>query len=176
MKNNRIELIIVLAFIFEATTSVFCQSNISKFEKEKGLLIFREFIDIGKIKLSSVNGKSIDIAVLKISDEISKKKINGVSITYDYSVIQSDKEEIDLVITAIEIFNSKYKLTGKTNSPSLSYNFRDGGELSFITNEYSLGWNIVFRNKKEDSVVLSESDLQNFKLQLIAAKSQLSAN
>lgn len=151
------------------------RSNIEKFSNRSGVLIQKEFEDIGSIKKCQVQ-----IAVF--TDLISNQVTKGVRFEYEYKnsytsdtkLALLDEDEISSFITSLTLIKEKVLPSSPTNYTEVSYKSRSGFEGGCFKSKNS--WSIYIKLEKYDSnsyVFMDQQDIDTLLDLMKLAKSKL---
>jgi len=150
-------------------------SNVEKFSLKSGVLIQKEFVDIGSVK-----GCKIQIA--NFTDLISGEKTNGVKFEYEASSSYTsdtklallDSDELDGLIKSITIIQEKILPNLPENYTEVSYKSRGGFEAGCYKSRKD--WSAYLKLEKYDGksyVFMNKEDLGQLMSLLRSAKEKL---
>jgi len=157
-----IALFIGLSSTFGQTEAKTALSNAEKFSEKSGVLIKKEFADIGEVK-------DLEIKVVHYTDLISKNSVSSVRLekevvgkySTDTKIASLDSDEIDGLIKSIKLIQEQIFNSVPTEYTEVSFKSRGGFEAGCF---WSKGkWSTYLKIKKYDSksyVFLDQSDFQ----------------
>jgi len=173
--------IIIVGLLLLTTNVTFSQtkelelSNAEKFSTKSGLLIQKEYLEIGSIK-------GVNIKVVHFTDLINNKKRSALKFEYEsigkYASTTKtailDPDEIDVLIRSITIIQNKIFPKSALNYTEVSFKSRGGFEAGCFLSKDS--WSTYLKLEKHDKdsyVFLEKEDFPTLLKQLEVAKSKL---
>jgi hypothetical protein len=119
-------------------------SRIQEFQSQKGILIIKEFFEIGMVK--GQYGSDLEFSILRLTNPNGNVSLKGLKLSSSkrgsYSTDEQsallDEEEVDALITALQYMVQIQNEKGSDkNMPYTEYIFRakDGFEIGFMVNK-----------------------------------------
>jgi hypothetical protein len=150
-------------------------SNAEKFSERSGLLIQKEFINIGDIK-------KCELKVIHYTDLVSNQKTSALKFEYEYKSSYSsdtkaavlDADEIDGLIKSIKMIQEKTFPSTPANYMEVSFRSRSGFEAGCYSRKDS--WAAYVKLEKFDSnsfVFIDKEDFIKLLMLLEQAKGKL---
>lgn len=176
--------IIVLVILSIVSLSVFAQqpklkeqetSNAEKFSERAGLLIQKEFVEVGVLK-------KCELKVIHYTDLMSTQKTSALKFEYEHKSSYTsdtkaavlDADEIDGLIKSIKLIQEKIYPSNPPNYTEVSFKSRSGFEAGCFWSKNN--WSAYMKLEKFDSnsfVFMDKEDLIKLLSLLEQAKSLL---
>ena len=176
--------VIVIAALCIATLSARAQqpklkeqetSNAEKFSERSGLLIQKEFIEVGVLK-------KCELKVIHYTDLMSTQQTSGLKFEYEYKSSYTsdtkaavlDADEIEGLIKSIKLIQEKIYPSTPPNYTEVSFRSRSGFEAGCFSGKGS--WSAYMKLEKFDSnsfVFMDKEDLIKLLTLLEQAKTLL---